>query len=356
MEKTMSKTEDARMNLVKDLFPERVPRLWCPPLMHYTDSGAFDRRRIRSHFVHMLPYSKSYLVPSSTGDGWELSVSEIDDIVDFFVKELRDLKIRFLTGVLRPDADDAVRDIKKIVGHLIDITGTGDANRALDVSGVCGFAVCPPKGKELSQDFIAAKLQSILDLGLPVALYQLPQITENEIAPETFERLALNYSNLYLFKDTSGRDKVLCSGVKTGGVFFVRGGEGDYFGWYKYKGDSDGRKYDGFLLGSVNSFAREYHRMLGCLDEGNIKEADRISGMLTALVRNAMVRAEKIPFGNAFANSNRAFDHFFAYGSEAARRPPPMTHSLKPLPCDYIEYIHDLLDQYGMLPAEGYFE
>ncbi|MDR1418888.1 MAG: dihydrodipicolinate synthase family protein [Treponema sp.] len=321
--------------------------------MHYTESGALDKKHIRSHFVHMLPYSKTYLVPSSTGDGWELSPSGMDGVIDFFVKETRDLEIRFLIGVLRPDADDAVRDIKKVVERLKDITGAGDAVRALDISGVCGFTVCPPKGKELSQDFIAAKLESIFDLGLPAALYQLPQITENEIAPETFERLVCDYSNLYLFKDTSGRDSVIRSGVKTGGVFLVRGGEGDYSIWYK--GDSGG-KYNGFLLGSVNSFAKEYHSMLAFLDGGNTKEAERVSEMLTNLVSGAMKEAEKIPFGNVFSNSNRAFDHFFAYGRDAGRLPLPVTHSLKRLPCDYIKYVHDLLERHDMLPAKGYLE
>jgi hypothetical protein len=74
------------------------------------------------------------------------------------------------------------------------------------------------------------------------------------------------------------------------------------------------------------------------------------------MVTTAMKEAGGIPFGNAFANSNKAFDHFFAYGPQARKIPSPMTHSGKRLPDDYIRFIHDLLRQNAMLPARGYLE
>jgi dihydrodipicolinate synthase/N-acetylneuraminate lyase len=342
-----------RRDLVQKLFPEGIPKLWSPPLTHYTGSVDLDKRHTRSHLVFMAPYVKTHLIPGSTGDGWELSQKEIDNLIEFIITETRDVGIRLLIGVLRSDAEEAREDIKKTVRFLMDIAGSGDAEKALYSSGVCGFTVCAPKGKDIPQESMYEKLASILDLGYPTALYQLPQITENEIAPGTFERLAGKYANFYLFKDTSGRDQVALSGVDTGGVFLVRGGEGNYQRWYKA---SPGGLYDGFLLGSANCFASNYISMLQDIDSGRHEAAGIISDKITRLVSLAMGEAEKLSFGNAFANSNKAIDHFFAYGPEADKVIAPMTHSGKRIPSDFIRYIKNLLGKEGVLPEKGYLE
>jgi dihydrodipicolinate synthase/N-acetylneuraminate lyase len=301
----------------------------------------------------MAPYTKTCLIPGSTGDGWELSAKEIDALLAFVIEETRDLESRLLIGVLRPDADIARLDIEKTLGFLKELTGAADDEKALENSGVCGFTVCAPKGGDLSQDTIRTKLSSILDLGYPTALYQLPQITENEIAPETFEALAARYGNFYLFKDTSGRDTVSLSGVKTEGVFMLRGMEGAYQRWYKA---SPGGLYDGFLLGSANCFAREYHRMFQNIDEGKPEEAMLISEKTSGLIGKVMEKAGTIPFGNAFANANKALDHCFAYGPEALNAPTPMTHSGKRLPGELPQFAYNLLKDEGLLPERGYLE
>jgi dihydrodipicolinate synthase/N-acetylneuraminate lyase len=342
-----------RKKLVQNLFPQGIPRLWSPPLAHYTESLDLDKKHIRSHLVFMAPYVKTHLIPGSTGDGWELSQKEINNLIEFIITENHDLGIRLLIGVLRSDTEKACEDIEKTVRFLMDITGSGDAEKALYSSGVCGFTVCAPKGKNISQQAIYEKLGSILDLGYPTALYQLPQITENEIAPGTFERLAGKYGNFYLFKDTSGQDRVVLSKVDTGGVFLVRGGEGDYQRWYKA---SPGGLYDGFLLGSANCFAGSYIAMLRDIDSDKHENARSISTQITRIVSKAMEEAGKLSFGNAFANSNKAIDHFFAYGPEADKVTAPMTHSGKRLPPDFIQCIKNLLKDEGMLPEKGYLE
>jgi dihydrodipicolinate synthase/N-acetylneuraminate lyase len=344
--------ETDRKELVRKLFPQGIPRLWSPPLAHYTGSLELDKKHTRSHLLFMAPYVKTHLIPGSTGDGWELSQKEIDRLIEFIVTENRDLDIRLLIGVLRPDAEKAREDIEKTLRFLMDITGSGDAGQALYASGVCGFTVCAPKGRDIPQQVIYEKLSSILDLGYPVALYQLPQITENEIAPETFEKLAGKYGNFYLFKDTSGQDRVALSGADTGGVFLVRGGEGNYRSWYK---GSPGGLYDGFLLGSANCFAGSYMAMLRDIDSGRQEAAERISSQLTGIVSKAMEEAGKISFGNAFANANKGMDHFFAYGPGADKVIAPMTHSGKRLPPEFIGYIKDLLGEEGLLPERGYY-
>jgi dihydrodipicolinate synthase/N-acetylneuraminate lyase len=301
----------------------------------------------------MAPYVKTHLIPGSTGDGWELSQKEIDGLLKFIITETRDLGVRLLIGVLRPDAEKTREDIEKAVRFLMDITGSGDPEKALRFSGVCGFTVCAPKGRDIPQELIYEKLGSILDLGYPAALYQLPQITENEIAPETFEKLAGKYGNFYLFKDTSGRDRVALSGVDTGGVFLVRGGEGNYRSWYKV---SPGGLYNGFLLGSANCFAPHYTAMLRDIELGRHDAAEIISDQITRIVSKAMEEAGKLSFGNAFANANKGIDHFFAYGPGADQVNAPMTHSGKRLPPDFIRYIKDLLRKEGALPEKGYLE
>ena len=71
----------------------------------------------------------------------------------------------------------------------------------------------------------------MLGLGYPIALYQLPQVTENEITPETVAELASRFPNFYLFKDTSGEDRVALADLDLQGVFLVRGAEGQYHQW-----------------------------------------------------------------------------------------------------------------------------
>jgi len=69
-------------------------------------------------------------------------------------------------------------------------------------------------------------LTPTLELGVPVALYQLPQVTLNEIGPELVSNLAGRFPNFILFKDSSGGDRVVLSGMDLGGVFTMRGAEG----------------------------------------------------------------------------------------------------------------------------------
>src|SRR5205823_10367658 len=121
-------------------------------------------------------------------------------------------------------------------------------------SRVCGFAVCAPSGKEQTQAEIARGLTSILELGLPTAVYQLPQVTQNEISPGLADSLASRFQNFILFKDSSGADRVVLESKDFSGVCALRGAEGDYTRWFK----TAGGPYHGFLLGSANSFGPHF--------------------------------------------------------------------------------------------------
>jgi hypothetical protein len=61
-----------------------------------------------------------------------------------------------------------------------------------------------------------------------------------------------------------------------------------------------------------------------------------------------------LPHGNAFANANKAMDHFMAHGPRAASLPPPRLHSGEVLPPEVIARTGDALNRRGLLPAKGY--
>ena len=70
----------------------------------------------------------------------------------------------------------------------------------------------PTSDPPLSQAAIASALTPIFQLGLPIAMYQLPQVTGNTMMPELVADLAKEFPNLILFKDSSGTDEVALSG------------------------------------------------------------------------------------------------------------------------------------------------
>jgi len=223
---------------------------------------------------------------------------------------------------------------------------------------VCGFAVCAPRGRNLSQEEIYRAFVSILELGVPVALYQLPQVTENEISAEIVAKLAEEFSNFYLLKDSSGYDRVALSGLELNGLYLVRGAEGNYTKWLRINDGS----YDGFLLGSANCFAKELNSIVQSLSTGNLDAAKELSERVTGVVEQVSNCAADLPAGNSFANANKAIEHFFAYGPEAANFAPPRTrrdasqrvHSGKGLPTEIIKIAGDALIHFGLMPSEGY--
>ena len=223
---------------------------------------------------------------------------------------------------------------------------------SLAQSGVCGFTICPPRGEELSQQQMSSALRSILETQVPVAIYQLPQVTQNEMSPELVADLARQFPNFILFKDTSGADRVALSGQKLENVFLVRGAEGDYVRWLKIvKGP-----YDGFLLSSANCFARELDQIIEDLKVRRAKAAQERSERLTSCINEVFGIVTGLPHGNPFANANKAVDHFFAFGPKATDLPPPRLHAGVSLPADVIHAAGNTLSRHGLMPEKGYLE
>jgi dihydrodipicolinate synthase/N-acetylneuraminate lyase len=347
-----SSVTEQRQQLLARFFPNGVPTLWCPLITHYDVEGAIDRKRLAAHLDHISPFVKGILVPGSTGDGWEMNESEIRQVVDCALTEAARLNLRVLIGVLKTDGADVLRTVREMAEWLKLRTGESDVHGALEKSHTCGFTVCPPRGKELTQERIGQDLKSVLETSLPISLYQLPQITQNEMSPELVARLAAHFGNFFLFKDTSGADRVAFSGENLGGVFVVRGAEGNYARWLK----AARGPYDGFLLSTANCLAHELHSMIEDLKARHFDAASKRATRLTALVDDVFRIVNGLPHGNAFANANKAMDHFFAFGPKASEVTPPRLHSGSRLPVEVIRATGDALARHGLMQKKGYVE
>lgn len=337
-----------RAALMQRLFPAGVPTLWCPLLTHYTAAGAIDRQRMRKHLDFLQSSVKGYLIPGSTGDGWQLSDAEIRELLEFMIDEARHRRLNLLVGVLKTSVDEVLASVDDTVAWLRQRTEAASTEQCLVQSAICGFTVCPPKGRALTQEQLRSALDRILSKGLPTALYQLPQVTENEMSPQTVSWLAERHANFVMLKDTSGTDRVAAAGVRD--VFLVRGAEGGYSTHLR----GSGGNYDGFLLSTANCFGRQLAEVVSELAVGNAAHARALSERIARVVDAVFQAAANVAFGNPFTNANKAIDHFMAFGPEARRLPGPRLHSGDVLPTDLIEVAGSALAREGLLPTRGY--
>jgi dihydrodipicolinate synthase/N-acetylneuraminate lyase len=332
-----------RSDLVETLFPDGVPTLWCPLITHYRADGSIDETRTAAHIRTLSPYVGGFLAPGSTGEGWDMSSDEVHQLLALLTGIIDTVKSRLLIGVLKTGRGEAAEAAQQIITAL-------DLPR--DLHNFFGFTVTAPKGAELSQEEISADLGDVLGLGYPTALYQLPQITENEILPRTARSLAESYPNFYLFKDTSGKDTVALSGEMPEDVYMLRGAEGNYAAQIT----AAGGPYYGFLLSSANCFARQLADIITLNEEGRTDRAAQLSAALNHTVEAAFQLAADLPFANPFANANKMMDHFMAYGQDAYRADPPRVHSGDQLPAPLLEKVGSLLEDADLLPARGYLQ
>ena len=303
-----------------------------------------------AHLTHMSRWIQAYLVPGSTGDGWEMNEDEVRQVVAFDINMVKNFNTQILIGVLRTDAEIARQSIVNILAWLKERTGVQNNEDIIEKTGFCGFAVCAPHGSNLSQKQIYDALVPILRFEVPIALYQLPQATENEISPETIARLAEEFGNFYLFKDSSGYDRVALSGLELNGVYLLRGAEGGHSKWLR----TNGGIYDGFLLGSANCFAKELNSIIQNISTGDLNAAQNLSKRVTCVVDEVYNCSINLLTGNPFANTNKAIDHFLAYGADAISVPPPYIRSGTRLPEEIIRIAGEALTRYGLMPTNGY--
>jgi len=346
----MESVHEQRRRLVAALLPHGIPRLWCPLLTHYTESGHIDFSRMTAHFHHLASHVGGYLIPGSTGDGWELDDHETMAVVDFALALARDHQVPLLFGVLRPDGPSMKATIHEMLDRLRHVTGIENRTDRLAAAHVCGFALCPPRGKMLDQDRIYRDLRELAGMDVPLALYQLPQVTENEFAPGTFAALISEYGNIIFLKDSSGDDRIALSGEARRGVYFFRGAENDYAQWLTEAGGS----YDGFLLSTANSFPAELSSIIEHLEKGERDAAQLLSARVSGAVREIFDVVQALPVGNAFTNGNKAIDHHCAFGPGASGKAGPMLHGGMRIPGEIIVKTGEILGRYGLMPTQGY--
>jgi dihydrodipicolinate synthase/N-acetylneuraminate lyase len=334
------------------------PRLWCPLLTHYHPDGALDTARMRAHLAHIRPHVGAFLVPGSTGDGWLMTDAEARAALTFLLDELGSSPSSdalVMVGALKATAADARRVIIDTVGYLKARTGAADAAEALRRARVAGFTVCPPTGADVSDAEMENALADILALGLPTALYQLPQVTRNVMSAEVVARLAARFKNLVLFKDSSGADAVASAGLDLGRVFLVRGAEGDYSRWLR----SAGGPYDGYLLSTANVFARELRAIVDAAASGHARDPDvvRLADSVTGCVADAFAAVTDVQApGNAFTFANKAIDHYMAYGPSAPLDADdlPLLYGGACLPRIAVEAVGAALARWGRMPDVAY--
>ncbi len=337
-----------RGELFSTFFGGGAPKLWCPLISHYDRRGNFDVKRFEAHLAHISPYVGGFLAPGSTGDGWEMEKAEAFELVDMLRELLSRHRRLLLIGVLETGQGDAARSAEAIkIRYGFD----GDPS-SLEAQGLCGITVTPPKGAELPEEVIEEELGTVLSVGLPTALYQLPQVTENRISPQTAAVLAGEYENFYLFKDTSGEDRIALDAELPENLFLVRGAEGGYYRWLR----GAGGPYHGFLLSTANSFPRDLSEIIEAVEEGDIEHAKQITDKLAKVVQELFRLVEALPFGNPFANANKVADHFMAYGESWTKGESPMTHAREPLPLEILEAAAELLESNGLISHRGYLD
>lgn len=340
----------ARSALTKQLLPAGVPTLWCPLLTHYDDAGGIDFERIRRHLDFLAPSVHGFLVPGSTGDGWQLSDAQTQELLAGVVEMAVARRLALLIGVLKPSAAALHQALAHLLRWLQQRAGSNDPLTALRSASVAGFTCCAPHGAALTQGDIADALDPLLATGLPAALYQLPQVTGNRIAPDTVGTLAARHANLLMLKDSSGEDRVADSGHDS--LFLLRGAEGGYSHHLKLAGG----RYDGFLLSSANSFGPQLAELIEHLRGGRQAEADALSARLEAVVNEVFAAAASLPYGNAFTNANKAIDHFAAHGPGARGVTPPRLHGGERLPAELIATAGAALERQALMPARGYLQ
>jgi 4-hydroxy-tetrahydrodipicolinate synthase len=316
--------------------------LWVPLLTHYREGNgplAVDAERMAVQLRAMRPAVRQFLLAGSTGDGWEITLEQFLDIIRLSRREDAFGGCRLLFGALRPRTDEVIEWARVLERKLAEEMPVGE---------YMGIAVCPPVMPGASQEAILAHYRAVLAATeSPIAVYQLPQVTQCEIGPETMRSLAAE-PRVTMFKDTSGGDAVAQSGLVSG-VVMVRGAEGGYVEALRPTGP-----YDGWLLSTGNAFGPLLRRMLTLHAEGQNLRANELSALMTVMVNALFREAGALPFGNPFSNANRAADHLLAMGRGWRSKPLPLTASGNRLPPGFLAAVEDIIGHLPAISGQGY--
>ncbi|MFO7653105.1 MAG: dihydrodipicolinate synthase family protein [Candidatus Krumholzibacteriia bacterium] len=347
-------SQPVRAEILSTLLPDAVPPLWVPLLTYYRMAGhepvvTVDDQQMMTHAHALHRTVPLWMVAGSTGDGWELNDAHYEQLLSLAASpRLRRGESRILMAALRPTTSEVVNLVERIHRVLGTSPGAGLASNieALRSRGWVGICVCPPCGKDISQEGIARHLEAVFAATrMPVAVYQLPQVTGCRLEPDTFRELAERHPEIILFKDSSGDDDVAARMAEDEPAvadrpLLVRGAESNYAGALR----SLGGPYDGLLLSTGNNFAPDLRRTVDDALAGNADAARDRSDRLEALVARLFAAAEghDAP-GNPFATVNRAVDHVRRHGSRWRDAPAPLVFDGSRLPAKLLEAVAAVL-------------
>merc|ERR1719482_427735 len=197
-----------------------------------------------------------------------------------------------------------------------------------------------------------SSLSKFLEKGPPIAVYQLPQVTEVTMSPGLLRRLADKYETFLFFKDSSGQDGMALSRIPLDGVSMMRGAEGKYAEWLA---DPIPSGYHGFLLSTANVYPTPLTSLISNVakgaDGGDLAAAATLSAQISRVTATAfdLVTGDLAAGlgGNAFTNSAKAVDYWMAWGPKASQqgRPLPLLKSGKRLPLAVVDKIGEVLKE-----------
>ena len=315
--------------------------LFVPVLTHYAagSAGTVDPARTFAHIRAIRPHVRQIMLAGSTGDGWELANPGFDALIDLAAStDMAELDPVLVFGALRPTTEAVIARLAHLEARL-----SKDTELAARTS--CAV-VCPPVDAGASQEAILAHYEAVFAASrLPIAVYQLPQVTGCRIEPETFRQLAAS-PRVTLFKDSSGEDVIANSRLDFGQVALVRGAEGGYLEALKPEGP-----YDGWLLSTGNVLGEPLRQLLALKAENRTEDAAALSARLSQAIAAIFAKAQGEGGANAFSNANRAMDHIAAHGSKWRDAPLPLKVDGNVLSMELIEAAADIAGD--LLPVDG---
>ena len=318
------------MNKFKSFDP-----LWVPIISHYqnTKNLELDNSLIQKHIKWLEPHVKQFLVCGTTGDGWNLTDKLVLNWLDILnQKSLINKDNKILFGAFGKTTEDVLRRTDIIEKYILK---NGSS------AGFFGLTLCAPVNESIKQDEIIHHFTRIIEnTYLPISIYQLPQVVKCKIEPETLKILKDKFKDrIQLFKDTSGEDNVINSGINFSDIIFLRGAEENYFNHLKPNG-----KYDGFLLSSANCFGKILREICNKVAENNYDDAEKMSIKLSDLIRISFLEGQKLNFGNPFSNVNKAFTHVLINKDNLNCK----TCFDRNIPSDFLNYTFQLLTKYDL--------
>ncbi|WAP69817.1 dihydrodipicolinate synthase family protein [Jiella pelagia] len=320
--------------------------LWVPILTHYGDMrpGAVDIERTIAHLGAIRPSVRQIMLAGSTGDGWDIDAAGFDALIDLAArKEVLDLDLAILFGALCPTTEEVVARLRRLEERLRVEPALAEQCR--------GVVVCPPVDPAATQEAIKAHYDAVMAQStLPIAVYQLPQVTGCTLAPQTLADLSRS-PRVTMFKDSSGADAVADSRLDFGTVWMVRGAEGGYDEALKPVGP-----YDGWLLSTGNAVAPHLREILHLRETGDAAGARELSGRLSTAIAAAFEAAQGEPGANAFSNANRAMDHIQAHGSAWRDQPLPRKVDGNVLSLAVVEKVERVMAPFLDGSASGYMK